>query len=490
MEKRICIRTSSPESYHHMISSAGDLIGSNEDLLRMILIHIPHKPLCAFKSVSKLWLSIITDPDFSSRCNKRHVAYPSALSINRYFNLEFISLEGQRNNNPFGPYFVFDSVPLVDHSSHMIQVLQSCNGLLRLNLKVKLNLNSSEVRIGVYNPRTKHSKLIPKFPHRYSDLTNDTKLAFDPSKTWPHYKLVSVIPFRYHNEMLIYSSKTDSWKLLPTDSYDTIEYNCSLMFEAGVYLNGAIHWPNKRSRGSHYFDVDKERCRWMPMPPIQGGHEKRTIRYFGESGGHLHLIDYKDDFTLQFDVFEMKDDYSRWFVKYHVDLVTLGLDEYHIDLNPLSWFSLERFIILSLIVKNGNKVKGEEPVLMMYVPADKMVISYNLKDWESKELCPLFLNCGEIDNLNIENCCFNIHGNPVGWEGGDQSAYMWKKLGQWMWQKLDSLLCNAKWKTTFPDNVVNHLNRKQSDHAPLLFGKFSDHHGGHIGCFKFQKNVD
>lgn len=39
---------------------------------------------------------------------------------------------------------------------------------------------------------------------------------------------------------------------------------------------------------------------------------------------------------------------------------------------------------------------------------------------------------------------------------------------------------------TFPDSVVKHLIRKQSDHAPLV-EKFSDNHGGHKGCFKFQQ---
>ncbi|KAM7507557.1 hypothetical protein LguiA_018010 [Lonicera macranthoides] len=77
----------------------------------------------------------------------------------------------------------------------------------------------------------------------------------------------------------------------------------------------------------------------MRMPPIKGGQEKRTIRYFGEYGIHLHLIDHKDDSPLQFDVFEMEKNRPNSFMKYNVDLSALG------------WSSIKRFIFLSLLVE-------------------------------------------------------------------------------------------------------------------------------------------
>ncbi|KAM7507565.1 hypothetical protein LguiA_018018 [Lonicera macranthoides] len=117
----------------------------------------------------------------------------------------------------------------------------------------------------------------------------------------------------------------------------------------------------------------------MPMPPIQGGQENRTIRYFGESRGHLHLIDYKDDFPFQFDVFEMVKDHSKWFVKYSVDLTVLV------------WDAITRPTFISLVLENDHVV-GEEESPVIYVPADKMVISYKLKNRESKKLCPLLLD--------------------------------------------------------------------------------------------------
>ncbi|KAM7507558.1 hypothetical protein LguiA_018011 [Lonicera macranthoides] len=381
---------------------AGYVIGSNEDLLRTLLIHIPnYKPLTTFKSVSKLWLSLISDPGFSLRWYKNHMAYPSAVLIYRHCSYEFISLNGREKKGTFLPYFGFDCHPLLNHSRHRIEILHSCNGLLLLNLKVKVNHEWYESRLGVYNSITNHSKLIPKFFSEFSYFTSYTKLAFHPLKS-PHYKLVTVIVVLYqdisHEEMLIYSSESDSWKILPprfTNSY-------GLMFEAGVYWNGAIHWPCevRRHFNSLYFDVDKECCVWMPLPPIQGIDWKRNIKYFGESGGHLHLIDYKEGFTLQFNVFEMEKDCSKWFVKYNVDLVTLGRGV------------IKRFIFLSLVLENGDGVGGgeeESTVLVMYVPVDGMVISYNLKNGKLKKLCPLQLSCWEMDKLKETNNWLMVH---------------------------------------------------------------------------------
>lgn len=47
-----------------------------------------------------------------------------------------------------------------------------------------------------------------------------------------------------------------------------------------------------------------------------------------------------------------------------------------------------------------------------------------------------------------------------------------KQSGQCRVQRLDRLLSNLKWKMVFDNNVVQHLNKKCSNHAPLV-GKLS-----------------
>ncbi|KAM7481098.1 hypothetical protein LguiB_005681 [Lonicera macranthoides] len=126
----------------------------------------------------------------------------------------------------------------------------------------------------------------------------------------------------------------------------------------------------------------------MPMPPIQGGAQVRIIRYFGVLQGQLHMIDYEDDSSLNFDVFVMEKDYSNWFVKYNVNLAALSW-----RLNPVGCLT-QRFYVLSLV-----EDEEQSSVLVMYVPYLEMVMSYNLKNEKLKKLCHLSLTPGDLDLL-------------------------------------------------------------------------------------------
>ena len=76
-----------------------------------------------------------------------------------------------------------------------------------------------------------------------------------------------------------------------------------------------------------YFNLEEEKLRPMPLPLIPEDWDgERTYSYFGESMGHLHLID--NVYNLQtpyFDVYEMEMDYSGWFVKFRVDMFQLPI---------------------------------------------------------------------------------------------------------------------------------------------------------------------
>lgn len=61
----------------------------------------------------------------------------------------------------------------------------------------------------------------------------------------------------------------------------------------------------------------------MPLPSDSESWKtwnRRDTGYFGESGGHLHLIGVSSRPSMQFNVYEMDRDYSTWFVKFCVDL--------------------------------------------------------------------------------------------------------------------------------------------------------------------------
>lgn len=64
----------------------------------------------------------------------------------------------------------------------------------------------------------------------------------------------------------------------------------------------------------------------IPLPPIPEGKDwhNREFRHYGESRGHLHLVEINSR-MYRVDVYEMERDYSGWFVKLSADLYALEI---------------------------------------------------------------------------------------------------------------------------------------------------------------------
>lgn len=92
-----------------------------------------------------------------------------------------------------------------------------------------------------------------------------------------------------------------------------------MRFDCGVYWNNAVHWISTWEN-SLYFDLCGEKLNELPMPRVPDGWEERRVKYFGNCGGNLHLIEIYEAQDMELNVYEMKDDHSGWFVKYRVDL--------------------------------------------------------------------------------------------------------------------------------------------------------------------------
>lgn len=191
-------------------------------------------------------------------------------------------------------------------------------------------------------------------------------LAFDPTKS-PHYKVVCVFLGTNTFEFAIYSSRTGCWR----KGAEPFTAN-KVIFQKGVHWNGAIHWISLMRDDSLYLnlDGDDEMPRKLRMPPISNGGDWRFHYYFGESCDHLHYIEFFE-VKIEFDVYEMKRDYSEWFVKYRVDLSAvvasypvIYMDEY----DPTIWYPYG-FSIFTL-------VRGVEEFLVLHIPGE--VVRYNL----------------------------------------------------------------------------------------------------------------
>ncbi|KAL3650403.1 hypothetical protein CASFOL_006806 [Castilleja foliolosa] len=230
-----------------------------------------------------------------------------------------------------------------------IRIIQSCNGLF-LCRSDRASINRRKYY--VYNTTSgKYATL----PVGGIDLktVRGMCLAFDPTKS-PHYKVVCVCALSKSKDsrfrIEVYSSETRAWR-----NYEE-SFTSKVNFEYGVYWNGSVHWI-WYSRGQPiYFNPDLDRTpKVMPAPPTLDGDYSTRNCYFGESCDHLHYIDVYKTVT-EFNVYEMKKDYSEWFVKYKVDLSTIGSNFFSIsavirgcdlndDDNPFLVFKLREKVI-------------------------------------------------------------------------------------------------------------------------------------------------
>ncbi|KAI8018625.1 F-box protein [Camellia lanceoleosa] len=259
------ITTPDSSSSYTELRSAGNAIAENSDLITQILVRLPVKPLTQFKSVSKQWLYLISDSQFSlhhSRRNRKPISALFLLSLKK-INPEFSFL-------PFAdcslgsPHFQFLAHPGTS-------ILHSCNGLLCFS-KLDDTTESSILRYYVCNPTTKRSARIPllglvhncrirrgyfRVDHKLCNVKieestrpgNDLNInllgiyvAFDPLKS-QNYRIVCVWEsnadmFNYEIRIAVYRSEIGLWGELM--GAFTIPY--AVCLNNGVFWNGKVHW--------------------------------------------------------------------------------------------------------------------------------------------------------------------------------------------------------------------------------------------------------
>ncbi|KAK6945206.1 F-box domain [Dillenia turbinata] len=356
------------EEQHRRSLSSGEVIAENEDLLALILVRVPRKSLLHFKLVSKHWLSIISDPHFLLSHARKNPTPVSGLFLHRltyplFPQFDYIFL----NPNQIPESIPFPSLKFPNFGSPFLRIVHSCNGLLCL--QDKNNVDSF-----VFNPTTKQSFKLPVVSQDF--ILISTSLAFEPSSSF-HYKAVCVWKdFSYIN-FSVFSSKTRRWNCVEKfkrldGENDDIE---GVFFKNGVYWNGSINWVGTEFYGFR-LDIREQRLVHFVMPQLREGQNSRKVKYFGESNGHLHLVEICMPRSTLFDVFELERDYSRWVVKYRVDLsemtfvhpgmVRIEFEECH----PKHY----AFRILCILRQ------GEETNATLVVAIPGKIISYNFID--------------------------------------------------------------------------------------------------------------
>ncbi|GMP36160.1 hypothetical protein CsSME_00008371 [Camellia sinensis var. sinensis] len=353
-------------------SFAAELIANNSDLLTQILIRVPAKSLIRFKSVSKQWLSLISHSQFASDHARRN--HHSSVSALYFYSNRWSPDEQLQSVSIAGHQTLFPTLSFLDGvvvSSSATTIERSCNGLI---------LCSNGFRKHPYivcNLTTKKFSLLPAIGPTSSESYRKNAaafLAFDPAKS-PHYKVL-LFSYSYVNnehwvEIEIYSSQTSSWK------HVSVPEPRAVPFMFSVFWNGAIHgisYANVHAR----FEVEEEKFIQTPMPRNPKILSPDKIRYFGECGGDLLLIQSPQPCAMGLSILRMHRDYCEWIVKYRVNLRPI-----------LSVFpKTERKTIVTCSEFNVLcAVKGvNEKDFTLVLAIRGKVISYNVKSKTLKEL--------------------------------------------------------------------------------------------------------
>ncbi|PRQ37026.1 putative F-box domain-containing protein [Rosa chinensis] len=372
-----------------------EAVSGNQDLITDILLRLPVKSLLRFKCVSKQWLSLISDPRFSR--NYRSLASASILLCGTTELIDHVSC-GRRNSEP-----PFTSLGFIDDSAGT-KILQSCNGLMLCCSFFKMGKSCNYY---ICNPSTRQFLMLPPPNAKGCDESTTTLgvyLAFDPSKS-PHYQVVcvrncsssSAAAANDHYQIEIYSSETLSWRL----SGSPFSVPFDMVFDNGVFWNGTIHWISPTG-ASLCFDIVHEQLGEMPSLPSNEKWSKRRLRYFGESSGHLHLIEIYGSGTTQFQVFEMKKDYSSWIPKYQVDLAAI-VKAFPEMVRSYPDAHDSRFCLFSILFVQENE---EDSLLLLQIPGK--FISYNLTHKTFKEICDFGANSTKA-NTSLPIGCFQAY---------------------------------------------------------------------------------
>lgn len=299
--------------------SSSNVVSSNDDLLIEILLRLPVLSVLLFKSVSKQWLSLITDASITfRRCQIPNLGPPSGLFIRNHQSFseyDFVSLNSKLPSRRYPHKYSFSSR---FGSGTRFQILQSCNGLLLCSTGVKCD------KCYVYNPSTDLFKMLPS--RHVLGLGNaglsKIKIAFDPRRS-TYYKLVSADFIRDDDDanesgmsarIQTYSSETGVWSVC--DSRFPIQ--SFFGFDNGICWNNAIHW---LYGGKLHFKLD-----FADQPVLTNLQTCGLLdgkAHFDsklcESRGCLLLV-YREFPDSLLDVYEMRNESSGWLLKYTVNL--------------------------------------------------------------------------------------------------------------------------------------------------------------------------
>ncbi|CAK7345995.1 unnamed protein product [Dovyalis caffra] len=258
-----------------------------ENLISSILLCLPTKSVVRFRSMSKYYDQLVSEPRFATnhalRSNPDQVHGLLRFTSRNPDKMLFYSFHSKPNSR------IPEVVPV------NFQVMASCNGLI---------LDLSDSGLSVSNPvAPDRIQIIPKLETPYGEYC-DLGLAYDPIGFSPlEFKLVHVFRKQMLNipddedvyGLKIFDSIANSWreskpKMFVRNSFQMESDFYELKVQA-VYLNGLLHW--FRACGHIVvFNVENEEATLIKMPREmrKAWLDNQDSPWFGAADGFLYVV--------------------------------------------------------------------------------------------------------------------------------------------------------------------------------------------------------
>ncbi|KAK2984432.1 hypothetical protein RJ640_014838 [Escallonia rubra] len=328
-----------------------------EDIVADILSRLPPKPLGRFRSVSKPWLTLLTDPHFIQKHLNIQKNHQTAVLLLCYSNhLHSIELHKQPPDN----HHVYGSASNLrfDPPESWSQLWGSFDGLTLVS--------NEEGTVFLINPSTRECRRLPVSPFALDPLACHIMYGFGYDLCSDDYKVVTLSYYDTDNEhepdcadmfVNVYTLKNNSWKRVRNSPYD----HAVPLLSMGVFVNGCVHWLGSRvsdySTAIAAFDLADEEFREV-APPTDADISNIHVLSLAVIGGCLCLVDSRSN--VQLDIWVMKE---------------YGVTE--------SWSKLLIVGLNVFYTKPTDFIEGGEELLV--IDEDKLAV-YNVKEGRFRDI--------------------------------------------------------------------------------------------------------
>ncbi|XP_071711658.1 F-box/kelch-repeat protein At3g06240-like [Rutidosis leptorrhynchoides] len=256
------------------------------EIIESILRRVPAKSLGRFKSVSKPWCSLISNPKFikthllTNQNNHKHKTPKLILISDTTKSLYSLDINTETAKELTFP----------PHQILWEEILGSCNGLV-------LAKDENDT-VFIINPTTRDLSKVPVSPFALPARESFVMYGFGYDSCTEDYKVISISFWDTDNEynpdctdMLVnvYSLRNDTWKNLDNSPYDHAVGNLI----SGVLVNEKLHWLTSTRSGYSStiaaFSLSNEEFNEIELPDSIE-NDRAVFNELVELGGKLGMF--------------------------------------------------------------------------------------------------------------------------------------------------------------------------------------------------------